>query len=354
MTIESLPPDRHNHFNLLRLLAASAVIIAHCFDNGADPFSRLTGYDLGLTAVLAFFGISGFFIFQSFEGRTSNVAFLIARCVRILPALAAVSLISAFLIGPIFSELPTSIYFSQKSVWLYPVQTLSIARIMSTHLPQIFMHNPIPGAINGSLWTLYFEVACYIGLFLSGIVGLLARKRLPLLIAVYIAAYLLARNAAKPELEFLAVFSLPFVIGMLVYAYGRARLLRGWIALILVAAALISAGLGHAADALWSIAVAYGILWLGFARAPRLLAFNRLGDFSYGTYIYGFPVQQIVCALLPGIALAPMIGLTLAGAVLCGILSWYMVERPALRLRRLRIGRGAGLEIRPRVTPGVG
>jgi peptidoglycan/LPS O-acetylase OafA/YrhL len=117
-----------------------------------------------------------------------------------------------------------------------------------------------------------------------------------------------------------------------VWAY-RYRLLNGWAALALVLAAAIAAAAGYRLEELWSLAVAYGVLWLGFAPAPALLAYNRAGDYSYGTYIYGFVVQQIVAALVPGITPAGMIALSLPLAIGCGAASWYLVERPALRLR---------------------
>jgi peptidoglycan/LPS O-acetylase OafA/YrhL len=92
---------------------------------------------------------------------------------------------------------------------------------------------------------------------------------------------------------------------------------------------------GHGVQELWSVAVAYCVLWLGFARAPALLAYNKLGDYSYGTYIWGFPVGQVLAALIPGIGVAAMIALSLPLGVLCGALSWFCVERPALKLRNL-------------------
>lgn len=334
MTIESLPPGRHNHFNLLRLLAACAVIIAHCYGDGADPFSRLTGFELGETAVLGFFAISGYFIFESFERRRSNGSFVMARVLRILPALLVVALISALVVGPIFSELPPNRYFREPSVWLYPLKTVSIYRVMAANLPAVFMHNPKAGDINISLWTLYFEVACYAGLFLAGLAGLLGKRRFPLLIIAYVPAYVVARYGPWAQLRYLAIFSLPFVTGMLLFRYRHAALPKAWLAVSAAAAAIASALFGHPIGELWAVGVACGILWLGFAHAPAFLPFNRLGDFSYGTYIYGFPVQQIVWALVPGIAIWPLIGLTMSAALLCGALSWHVVERPALRVRR--------------------
>jgi peptidoglycan/LPS O-acetylase OafA/YrhL len=184
VSFESLPRQREqNHFNLIRMIAASSVIISHSGNlslswDTPDPLYSLIGIDLGATAVLAFFAISGYFISLSFERRTSNSAFLLARVTRIIPALLVVSLACAFLIGPLFTDHPLGAYFSDKSVWLYPLKNISLVGILyAIGLPGVFMHNPTPNIVNGPLWTLLFEGACYAGLFLIGVLGLLRRER---------------------------------------------------------------------------------------------------------------------------------------------------------------------------------
>jgi peptidoglycan/LPS O-acetylase OafA/YrhL len=102
----------------------------------------------------------------------------------------------------------------------------------------------------------------------------------------------------------------------------------------LVAVAVGLALNGIRIEELWSAATAYAVLWLGFAPAPRLLGYNRAGDYSYGTYIYGFVIQQMIAALMPDVTPLEMISLSLPLAVLAGALSWYLVERPAIALRR--------------------
>jgi peptidoglycan/LPS O-acetylase OafA/YrhL len=153
LSLESLPPSAQpNHFNLIRLVAASAVIVSHSFGlaaNRPDPLQVLTGFDLGTTAVLAFFAISGFFISLSFDRRSSAAAFIVARVTRIVPALLVCSLVTAFIVGPLFTA--SDRYFRETSVWLYPAQVTSIVRIMAAHLPAMFVHNPHPGEVDTSL-----------------------------------------------------------------------------------------------------------------------------------------------------------------------------------------------------------
>lgn len=366
MSIESLPGDRdQNHFNLLRLIAASAVIVSHAYGltlgpDALDPLDRAVHIDIGAAAVAAFFAISGYFISLSFERRRSNLAFVLARMTRILPGLLVVSLLCAFVIGPLFTDLPARTYFSERSVWFYTMQNLSIYRIMATDLPGVFAHNPLPNVVNASLWTLYFEVACYVGLFGAGLLGFLRRGRIAWLMLAWLPVYAVAVYGPWPQLLYFGTLSLPFVVGMTVYQYRSTAILKGWLALALCAAVLGVGLAGFRIEELTSLATAYGVLWLGFARAPSLLRFNRLGDFSYGTYIYGFPIEQVLAALMPGIGAVVMIALALPLALLCGALSWFLVEQPALRLRHLRERRvttprlrdGSDTNVRPPLVPG--
>jgi peptidoglycan/LPS O-acetylase OafA/YrhL len=346
LSLESLPAGGgRNHFNLLRLLAACSVIISHAYaltsgPQSYDPFETLIGFDLGTTAVLVFFAISGYFISLSFDRRQSNIAFVIARATRILPGLLVVSLVAAFVVGPLLTTLPLSAYFAERAVWLYTLQNLSIIQIMSSSLPGVFATNPVPDYVNASLWTLFFEVACYIGLFFAGILGFLRRERFLWIVLAWLPVYAIVRYlpALKEDIYF-AVFSLPFLIGMAVYQYRESPILNGWFALVLFVAATGLGAMHHPVEELWSVAVAYGALWLGFARAPALLAYNKMGDFSYGTYIYGFLVGQVIAAVMPHIGVGALMALSLSISLLCGMLSWKFVERPALQLRKTLIAR---------------
>jgi len=341
LSFESLPStDKDNHFNLLRLVAACSVIISHAYALSAgpdrwDPLERLIGFDLGTAAVIAFFAISGYFISLSFLRRQSNFGFIVARATRIIPGLLVVSVFAAFVVGPIVTTLPLPAYFTERSVWLYSLQNISIVKVMASSLPGVFGGNPVPNYVNGSLWTLFYEVSCYVGLFAVGVLGFLRRERFFWVILAWAPVYVFARYFGPKDLHYFASFSLPFIVGMAVYQFRPLNILNGWVALVLI---LVAAGLGyagHGVEELWSFAVAYGILWAGFARAPALLAYNKIGDFSYGTYIYGFLVGQTLADLIPGIGIAPLMAASLVIALACGVFSWFCVEHPALELRKV-------------------
>ena len=98
---------------------------------------------------------------------------------------------------------------------------------------------------------------------------------------------------------------------------------------------------------LWDAALAatlgYGAIWAGFARAKPLLAFNRIGDFSYGIYIYAFPVQQLFAHFG---AQTPFLNMLWSAPIvlLLSSLSWRLIEAPALRLKpRTRVSPRMGV-----------
>lgn len=128
------------------------------------------------------------------------------------------------------------------------------------------------------------------------------------------------------------MLSFPFVVGMAIYVL-RDRIPASGAALTLVCLG----ALGLYPTPLWplayGLALAYLALLLGHARADWLLGYNRLGDYSYGTYIYAFPAQQTVAWLLPGITVFEMIALTLPVTLALAVLSWHLIENPALERR---------------------
>lgn len=332
MSFESIPDDRRNHFNLLRIIAASAVIVSHSWPltrgvSVKSPLEAFIGFSLGIVAVTAFFAISGYFIFASLDRRRSNWDFIAARIARIYPGLIAVVAISVLIMGPLVTELPIGQYFTNPDTWLYSLKVLSFLDAPA-NLPGVFISNPFTGGANGSLWTLFYEVACYIGLFVS--VGLL-RMPVKWIILAYLPIYALAM--ITQNFVVFAWFSLPFLIGMTAYRYGPRRILRWWIAAGLLATAMTVSFAGYQFIPLWSVAIAYCTLWLGFANAPSLLAYNKLGDYSYGTYIYGWPVQQCLVQAIPDIQPLALISLALPIAFAFAVLSWRFVEKPGLRLR---------------------
>lgn len=333
-SFEGLARGRDNNFNLIRLLAAAAVVVSHSFalpeGNWAEPFSSL-GFTLGGAAVAVFFALSGFLIFKSFERRPSFIEFGVARILRIFPALALVAVLTAFLVGPLFTRLPLDDYFADRHSYQYVPAVLSL-RWLPGSLPGLFETLPHPQA-NGPLWTLYYEVVCYVALGLAGIAGLLRPGRMPFAILAYALLYFILVRQTGPQAadaHNYAYLSLPFMIGMIVYRYKERVPANFAIVVILGIVAAAATSFEVLGPEARLVAIAYGSLWAAQVKKPLLLQYNRLGDYSYGVYIYGWPIQQMAVSLDRDIHPILLMAIALPAVVLCGAISWYSIEKPAL------------------------
>lgn len=330
---------RDNNFNLLRMLAAAGVLISHAYPITLGPKTpqplsgALQGITLGMLSVMVFFAISGFFITRSFAQKATLRGFLEARILRLFPALAVVLILTILVAGLFLTTASPGVfwaaapeYFLRNLMLFYP----------KYELPGVFETTPFGPAINGSLWTLNYEVLCYLGVVLCGLLGLLVRPPLfamglVLFVATHVAGQVLQLH---PRIENLLRLGLPFGIGMAFWVW-RAVIPLSWVlaGLLCLAAALLRPTLLF--EPMLTLALTYTIFVLGYARSPFLERYNRLGDYSYGTYVYAFPLQQWIAAL--GVV-SPIlnIALSLPLVLVCAILSWTFVEAPALRLRSRR------------------
>src|ERR1700692_3634601 len=157
---------RDNNFNLLRMVAALCVLVSHSYalaigDGELQPFKAGLGMSLGEMAVDVFFIISGFLICGSLFARQDLIRFVTARCLRVYPALVVVVLISALVLGPLMTTLEPSGYFANKLTWTYIEKNGMAATGMQSPLPGVFLNNPFGAAVNGSLWTLHYEIMMY-------------------------------------------------------------------------------------------------------------------------------------------------------------------------------------------------
>jgi peptidoglycan/LPS O-acetylase OafA/YrhL len=320
------------------MTAATAVLVSHAFpialgEGASEPLEHLFGMTLGGLAVAVFFGISGLLITRSFDRRTTLVRFVTARVLRLFPALLVVLIITVA-VGGLVTTLPTAAYFTSPETLTYIPRNLSLA-LLQYQLPGVFEDNPLPQSINGSLWTLFYEVLCYAGVVLAGLVGLLRSR---ILFSMAFAGLTLAYIASlswQPaggiayKVDLLISLAWPFALGMMAYLWRTQLVLdfKWMTALWLVCVAATYTPLLLPAI---MIALLYSVAWLAFAPKGPLLVYNRLGDYSYGVYIFAFPIQQL-CADVLGTA-DPMtnIACSLPLTIFCAVLSWHLVEEPAL------------------------
>lgn len=334
-----------NSFDGLRLLGAVAVIWGHSFVLvGDERGPRFAGYPIQTLGVVVFFVISGYLITASWQ-RTSRLrSYLVARCLRIFPALLVVVACSVFVIGPLVTSLPLGEYFARRDAWTYLGNGL--LRFQQP-LPGVWDDHP-DRSVNGSLWTLPVEFLCY--LLVPAVVVLRRRPRTIAVVGLVCGAVLITFSAAAGSLQVwntvaggVAIMGLFFVAGALLRAWHvRGHRFRASIALGLLTAHLVLVQV--VPEFQWHFGwftLPYVVLWVGLTSVPVLRSAARWGDFSYGLYLWGYPSQQLVIDLfgpLPVWQNFPL-GLLLAGALAVG--SWRLVEAPALRWK----GRLAGAPV---------
>ncbi len=334
---------RDNNFNLLRILAAVAVLISHAYPialgpNTPEPLDHILGMSLGTLSVLTFFAISGYFISQSYQNKRSLVDFAIARVLRIYPGLLLVLLITVLILGPVFTTASISAYFSDSETLLYLPQNLRLWPLRYD-LPGVFDDNPYPKAVNGSLWTLAYEVGCYTMVAVVATIGLTEdRRRFTVFLIAYATWYvatlliLCGHQGHFQTLRNIHLLTFPFVIGMSLFQFRNHVKLRLYVLVFLGAASAFSYG-SPWFHQLFVLAWSYGVFYLGFLKLGPLAAYNYLGDYSYGTYIYGFPMEQIVAALHKECTPLRLIILSLPPTIIFAIFSWHLIEERALAQR---------------------
>lgn len=349
---------RHaNAFDALRMIAASAVLFSHAFVlYGFVEPNVLRGESLGTLAVHVFFVISGYLIAQSWEADPDLRRFFIRRGLRIMPGLIVVVLLTVLLLGPVVSTLSPAEYFGAELTWQYLLSNVSLI-VGVAALPGVFLDNPYPHAVNNSLWTLFYEVLMYSLLALIGWAlarfGAVARRRLAL--AVFCAAALgsFALNVLgvtvwkfQPpvfwriglQLDVVSLFALTayFFAGTVLNAYRDRIDPKPVPALcaLAVLAALSIFGPVSATALLAMLVLPYALIAAAW-HLPRAFQALHGRDYSYGIYVYAFPVQQTFSMLgtANGWSFGAVVLLSCVFTLALAMLSWYWVEKPALALK---------------------
>ncbi len=335
--------DHDNNFNFLRLLAASMVIFAHAYDLrpdlGQQGFPASTfGLGLGGLGVAIFFTLSGYLIFASLQRGTPPGRFARSRILRLFPALIACSLVLGISLYP-FSPLDLRHYITDPHLWRFMLGNASLFWNVQG-IPGIFSGNPFPDAIDGSLWTLPYEALCYAvvaSIFFAGAFRpALARYTFALGFLLYGLYWAGTQALGHPagywhRLDLLAGVSFSFALGMLAAAI-RLKTVRPW-------ALALAIGLGIAghhtalAEASARLAIAAVTFFIAFSSTKLLLHLRRLPDYSYGIYIYAFPIQQGLIATHLELAPIPHACIALLLVLLPAALSWHLIEKPALALK---------------------
>ena len=352
--------DRRNSVGFLRLLLAAVVLYSHAYflgGFGRDHFSIFSrdAVSAGTLAVQCFFVLSGALIATSWNRRHSLGRFLWHRFLRLAPALWVCLAVTAFVFTPVlhFHTPPPRTHFFEldPSAWDYVWRNLIFPRTKIA-IPPYPNLTHWGGDWNGSLWTLFYEGFCYVVVAGLGLLGLLNRFRVAggVVIVGFIALCtfwtvcsptppgwlptITGRLFATPGKQ-LTVLFLAGSAWAIFPEVSQALLRRRWVGPLACGLIVATWQLGlHAALGPWLLPPA--LFWT--AQALPFANFERWagGDYSYGVYVYGYPIQQILAHFqLHTYGIVTYLAASFVLTGLCAFASWRLVERPALALKDL-------------------
>lgn len=283
-----------NNFDALRLIASLLVLISHQFALSGRWEPRFIGdHSYGNLGVLIFFSISGYLVSRSWQRDPDLGRFLFKRGLRIFPALAV--------------SIPlTAIIVLLLGLWGFP-------------------SNPLH-ALNGSLWTIPLEIYCYLILLLL-VVAIPRYGHVALFILTFTFHFI---EFDSNTLRFFSYFGMFFSVGGLLSCYHSLRK-RQWIIVLIGAAILV---FGKDTALALSLLVPPIVIAIGTRSWPLLKEVGSIGDFSYGIYIYAWPIQQVVVAYLGrDQSYVYLLVSSLPVVLIFAVLSWHLLEKRALALK---------------------
>jgi len=346
--VQNIANHHLNNFDFLRFVAASTVVFHHSYAllGKNDPLVAWSnGYtSLGDIAVCIFFIISGYLIASSFEKNRNPINYVAGRFLRIWPALFAAVILAVFIIGPLNTTFSLSKYFTDPLTWTY-FKNLKLIHLQYD-LPGVFNNNPYKDAVNGSIWTLPMEVFMYGVTFILGMTRLQKFKSFITLlwVALLVMDMQIFTTPTWKIMPFLWLGA-PFIIGKwaIFYLAGTALFLwKGFYRLngkvALLSLILLAGSCSSSCFRIVSFfALPYLVLYLSFKHLSflNLSNFGKYGDFSYGIYVYSFPIQQTLVHLLNAHAsVNRLFAYSFMGSLIAAIASWHFIEDPALQLKQ--------------------
>ncbi len=352
MTIEDFmtaAEGRPSGFDYMRLLLSVLVLAIHSVQIAYGQqfymeviWSHFPSDGLAMTVLPMFFALSGFLVAGSLYRCRTLFSFMGLRFIRIYPALAVEVVLSAVVLGPLVTSLAWPEYFAAEEFARYLLNATGHVSNESMYLPGVFAGNPQEGLANGQLWTVPYELYCYIGLGLLTLLGARRDRRVLLLGLLAFLTLSVVKMGLHTGWHFDPwvgtvtgrALVLAFVCGVCLHAWREVIAVRFGFVLAGAVIAVIAFSLSGLGQYVGIFAISYVTVGLGLMNAPRLGVLKR-ADLSYGIFLYHFIIEQLVAYLLPG--LREWYWITLVSLPLTALvahLSWVLIERPALRLRR--------------------
>ena len=311
------------------------VIFGHAYAIVGDTGQRELIHEVmhidycGSLAVKIFFFLSGLFVTNSLINNGSVISFAIKRILRIYPGLIACVLLTAVIISPVITTLPIEDYLSSPLTLKYIVGTGSLTDIQ-WRLPGVIENHKY--GINGSIWTLPFEMLCYSLLIALRALGFLSDKLLSgltfitLFVVSLLNAPLIPFFGPNPEARYLIAF---FLAGSILARFKGMIYISWNIQVLLVLASYMSFGLTCGTFILY-VTIIYLFLLI-FSSRP-IVALKLEADLSYGVYLYGFVIQQVINYYYPHRTVD--FNQIVSSIIALGLsyLSWTIVENPSIKL----------------------
>lgn len=320
----------------MRLVLSTAVVYGHSFNvlqqDYADPFMRFFKASEGALAVTCFFIISGFLVSASLSNSKNLKDYFSKRARRVLPGYFMCLIACVFVVGPMATTNLAS-YLSNSQTHAF-FQMFVIGG--SKGLP-IFDANPIQHCVNGSLWTIRWEIACYV---VFGIIGAclkstVHRAQILLALTAGLLPFLLLSNSYHFLSDSLVMFTgllTTFCCGSCFYFWRHQFQINTSAQIVCLVLALVFLKLHY----WWLILypLTYFIICTAYRPKVKFLFDTDKYDLSYGIYLYSFPIQQLIVMYM-GRDLNPLVLFLLSMAVTSAVafLSWTFVEKPFLKRR---------------------
>jgi peptidoglycan/LPS O-acetylase OafA/YrhL len=314
------------------VIVGHSVILNGVTKYWVDPITYYFPFSAsGPWAVNIFFFISGLVVTNSLMSSRKPLRFITARFFRIMPAFSFVVIISAFVIGPMVSSFPAKQYFSSDITYAFITNNLLFQ--VYYNLPGVFLTNNYPNAVNGSLWTLAYEMSCYV--ILLGLFLIIRNKRkifyntiLGLIIFESFLPYKPIFNwlGTNPQINLLPA---AFALGSF-FAINAEEILIDKFSVLGICLVYFFFRTSGYANLFFNIACSVTLLYISSTHI--LNRFRLKYDISFGVYLWGFVIQQTLFHYAGKMFVGWHCLIALFISLILAYITHLLIEKPGMNL----------------------
>lgn len=351
MKISQFLNKDNNNLDLIRIILACLVIVGHSdVINGSgsywiDPVQHFFKFTYaGAFAVKLFFFISGLVVTNSYLSKKSAIYFIISRVFRIMPALLFVLILTVFLFGIFLTKFDTYDYLIRLDYLRYIRHNLVF--YSDYILPGVFTENLYPNIVNGSFWSLRYEVGCYIVLlFLFVLLG--KKSKYYILIPILLifidtllpTRFILGFIDNNPEKYLLPI---SFAYGAFFAIMSDKININIYVVIFSLLAYIIFKDTIYA-DLIFLFASCNILIYI--SSRTFILKLKPKYDISYGIYLWGFLVQQTIFHFFGHFYIGFHCLLAIVLSVILALITFIYIERPFIKVGKSLIESVASIQI---------